>query len=98
MIIYYKCLEVIKLVTKEVLVKNSTGLHARPATLLVKKASSFKSDVSIEFNGRKANVKSLIGVLSLGVTKNSTVKVIASGDDENLAVEEIVKLIDSLEE
>jgi len=86
------------LVTKEVLVKNATGLHARPATLLVKKASSFKSDVSIEFNGRKANVKSLIGVLSLGVTKNSTVNVIASGDDENLAVEEIVKLIESLEE
>lgn len=86
------------MVAKEVLVKNSTGLHARPATLLVKKASSFKSDVSIEFNGRKANVKSLIGVLSLGVTKNSTVKVIASGDDENLAVEEVVKLIDSLEE
>lgn len=87
-----------KVVTKEVIVKNSTGLHARPATLLVKKASSFKSDVSIEFNGRKANVKSLIGVLSLGVTKNSNVKVIASGDDENLAVEEVVKLIESLEE
>jgi phosphocarrier protein len=86
------------MITKEVVVKNATGLHARPATLLVKKASSFKSDVSIEFNGRKANVKSLIGVLSLGVTKNSTVKVIASGDDEGLAVEEIVKLIDSLEE
>ncbi len=86
------------MVTKDVVVKNSTGLHARPATLLVKKASSFKSDVSIEFNGRKANVKSLIGVLSLGVTKNSTVKVIASGDDESLAVEEVVKLIDSLEE
>lgn len=87
-----------KVVTKEVIVKNSTGLHARPATLLVKKASSFKSDVSIEFNGRKANVKSLIGVLSLGVTKNSNVKVIASGDDENLAAEEVVKLIESLEE
>ena len=86
------------MVTKDVVVKNSTGLHARPATLLVKKASSFKSDVSIEFNGRKANVKSLIGVLSLGVTKNSTVKVIASGDDESLAVEEIVKLIELLEE
>ncbi|MFL0246924.1 MULTISPECIES: HPr family phosphocarrier protein [Clostridium] len=86
------------MVTKEVIVKNSTGLHARPATLLVKKASSFKSDVSIEFNGRKANVKSLIGVLSLGVTKNSNVKVIASGDDENLAAEEVVKLIESLEE
>ncbi|MGL5244957.1 MAG: HPr family phosphocarrier protein, partial [Sarcina sp.] len=69
------------MVTKEVLVKNSTGLHARPATLLVKKASAFKSDVSLEFNGKKANVKSLIGVLSLGVSKDSLVKVIANGDD-----------------
>lgn len=86
------------MVSKEVIVKNSTGLHARPATLLVKKASSFKSDVSIEFNGKKANVKSLIGVLSLGVTKDAKITVIASGDDETLAVEEIVKLISSLED
>ena len=57
------------MVTKEVIVKNSTGLHARPATLLVKKASAFKSDISLEYNGKKANVKSLIGVLSLGVSK-----------------------------
>jgi len=85
------------MVSKEVVVKSATGLHARPATLLVKKASSFKSDMSIEFDGKKANIKSLIGVLSLGVTKNSTVKVVASGDDESLAVEEIAKLINSLE-
>ena len=57
------------MVTKEVIVKNATGLHARPATLLVKKASSFKSEISIEYNGKNANVKSLIGVLSLGVIK-----------------------------
>ncbi|QAT40223.1 HPr family phosphocarrier protein [Clostridium sp. JN-9] len=86
------------MVSKEVIVKSSTGLHARPATLLVKKASSFKSDISVEFNGKKANVKSLIGVLSLGVTKDSKIKVIASGDDEALAAEEIVKLIESIEE
>ncbi|WP_102400698.1 HPr family phosphocarrier protein [Haloimpatiens massiliensis] len=86
------------MVTKEVVVKSSTGLHARPATLLVKKASSFKSDVSIEFNGKKANVKSLIGVLSLGVTSGATVKVIVSGDDETLALEEISSLIESIEE
>lgn len=86
------------MISKEVIVKSSTGLHARPATLLVKKASSFKSDISIDFNGKKANVKSLIGVLSLGVTKNSTIKVTASGDDEVLAVEEIIKLISSLDE
>ena len=83
------------MVSKEVVVKNGTGLHARPATLLVKKASSFKSDVSIEFNGKKANVKSLIGVLSLAVTKDSVINVIA---DEALAVEEIVKLIENLED
>jgi phosphocarrier protein HPr len=86
------------MVTKEVIVKSPTGLHARPATLLVKKASAFKSDISIEYNGKKANVKSLIGVLSLGVTRNSKITIIASGDDETLAAEEIVKLIISLEE
>lgn len=86
------------MVSKDVVVKNSTGLHARPATLLVKKASSFKSDISIEFNGKKANVKSLIGVLSLAVTKEATIKIIASGSDEEQAVEEIAKLVDSLEE
>ena len=86
------------MIEKEVVVKNGSGLHARPATLLVKKASSFKSDVSIEYNGKKANVKSLIGVLSLAVTKDATIKVAASGDDEALAVEEIVKLVENLED
>ena len=86
------------MVSKDARVKSATGLHARPATLLVKKASTFKSDISIEFNGKKANVKSLIGVLSLGVGKDTTIKVIASGDDETLAAEEIVKLIESIAE
>jgi len=86
------------MVSKEVVVNNGTGLHARPATLLVKKASSFKSDVSIEFNGKKANVKSLIGVLSLGVTKGAAITVLASGDDEALAAEEIANLIANLED
>lgn len=65
------------MVSREVVVKSSTGLHARPATLLVKKASSFKSDITIEHNGKKANVKSLIGVLSLGVSKNSKITISA---------------------
>lgn len=84
------------MIKKEVILKNPTGLHARPATMLVKKASSFKSDIYLEYNEKKANVKSLIGVLSLGVTKDSKIIVIASGDDETLAVEEMSKLIDSL--
>ncbi|WP_258880997.1 HPr family phosphocarrier protein [Clostridium tagluense] len=86
------------MVSREVMVSNPKGLHARPATLLVRKAASFKSDIGLEYMGKKANIKSLIGILSLGVGSNSTVNVIANGDDEKLALEEIVNLISSLEE
>lgn len=86
------------MVSSDVTVKGSTGLHARPATLLVKKASSFKSDVFIEIDGKQANAKSLIGVLSLGVKSGSVVKITTSGADEKYALEEIIKLIESLNE
>ncbi|MGH4138144.1 HPr family phosphocarrier protein [Clostridium sp.] len=86
------------MVSKEVMVNNSKGLHARPATLLVRKAASFKSDIGIEYMGKRANVKSLIGILSLGVGSNSIVNVTVNGDDEKLALEGIVNLINSLEE
>ncbi|MFT5871626.1 MAG: phosphocarrier protein HPr [Clostridium sp.] len=86
------------MVTKEVMVSNPKGLHARPATLLVRKAASFKSDIGIEYMGKKANIKSLIGILSLGVGPNNIVNVIANGVDEKLALEQIVNLIISLEE
>ncbi|WP_282804133.1 HPr family phosphocarrier protein [Clostridium tetani] len=85
------------MIKKEVVVSSSTGLHARPATLLVKKASSFKSDITIEHNGKEANIKSLIGVLSLAVTNGATITIKASGDDEALAAEEIANLIESME-
>ncbi|MCJ7691367.1 MAG: HPr family phosphocarrier protein [Clostridiaceae bacterium] len=86
------------MVTKEVMVSNPKGLHARAATLLVRKASSFKSDISIEYMGKRANIKSLIGILSLGVAPNNVVNVITNGVDEQLALEEIVNLIKGLEE
>lgn len=82
----------------KVTISNDTGLHARPATLLVKKASSFKSEVSVEANGKKVNAKSLIGVLSLGATKGTEVSIITSGEDELEAANEIVKLIKTLED
>lgn len=85
------------MISKEVVVQSSTGLHARPATLVVKKAASFKSDVFIEFNDKKINAKSLIGVLSLGVTKGKTIVITTNGDDEEYAAEELAKLIESIE-
>jgi phosphocarrier protein HPr len=86
------------MVIKDVIINNATGLHARPATLLVKKASTFKSEVNIEYDGKKANAKSLIGVLSLGVSKGANLKVIVSGVDEMVTAEEIVKFLHSIDE
>ena len=84
------------MVTKEVIVKNSTGLHARPATAIVKKLATVNADVSLECNGKKANAKSLIGVLSLGITKGDTVSVIVSGENEETVCSEICEFIASL--
>lgn len=84
--------------TMKVKISNSTGLHARPATLLVKKASSFKSEINIESNGKKVNAKSLIGILSLGATKETEITIITSGDDEVEAINELAKLIENLED
>lgn len=84
------------MLTKEITISNPQGLHARPATLLVQKATTFKCEVSIEYNGRCANAKSLIGVLSLGVNKGYTVKIITNGTDEDLALNEIISMVEGL--
>ena len=59
-----------------------TGIHARPATLLVQAASKFASDVTLSYQGKDVNLKSIMGVMSLGVGQNADVKISAEGDDE----------------
>lgn len=83
------------MVTKEITIQNSVGLHARPATFFIQKANEFKSSVWIEKQERKVNAKSLLGVLSLGITKGTTINVIADGIDEEEAVNTLVSLIAS---
>ena len=80
---------------KEVTVQNQVGLHARPATFFIQKANEYKSVISIARDERKVNAKSLLGVLSLGITKGITVVISAEGDDEQEAVEGLVELITS---
>ena len=80
---------------KEIVVQNQVGLHARPATFLIQKANEYKSSIWIERDERKANAKSLLGVLSLGVTKGVTVTISADGSDEEEAVNSLVDLITS---
>ncbi len=80
---------------KEVLVQNQVGLHARPATFFIQKANEYKSSIWVEMEERKVNAKSLLGVLSLGITKGLTISIIAEGPDEEEAVNELVALISS---
>lgn len=78
---------------KEVVVQNQVGLHARPATFFIQKANEFKSSIWVESEDRKVNAKSLLGVLSLGITKGLTITIIADGSDEEDAVNNLVDLI-----
>lgn len=61
---------------------NETGLHARPASLFVKEASKFESDVKVMLDGKEFNAKSIMGVLSMGATKGDTLEIKAEGKDE----------------
>ena len=81
--------------SKEVEVLNQVGLHARPAPFFIQKANEFKSSIWVEKDERKVNAKSLLGVLSLGITKGTTIKLIADGTDEEEAVVTLVNLIAS---
>lgn len=80
---------------KEVVVQNQVGLHARPATFFIQKANEYKSSVWIEKDERRVNAKSLLGVLSLGITKGISVTIIAEGPDEEKAVTELVDFVSS---
>jgi phosphocarrier protein len=81
--------------SKEAVVNNSVGLHARPATFFIQKANEFKSSIWVERNERRINAKSLLGLLSLGIVKGSSITIIADGADEEAAVNALVELISS---
>ena len=66
------------MISKEVLINNQVGLHARPATFFIQKANEFKSSIWVEKDERRVNAKSLLGVLSLGIVKGTTITAISS--------------------
>ena len=78
---------------REVDVKNQVGLHARPATYFIQKANSFRSSIWVENSDRRANAKSLLGILSLGISKGDIITILADGVDEEAAVDGLVALI-----
>lgn len=83
------------MVSKTIVVQNQVGLHARPATFFIQKSNEFQSSIWVEKDERKVNAKSLLGVLSLGITKGTEITIIADGTDESEAADALTSLIES---
>lgn len=83
------------MISRDVTITNTIGLHARPATFFIQKANGYKSSIWVEKEDRKVNAKSLLGVLSLGIAQGMTIKLIAEGSDEDDALEGLIALINT---
>ncbi len=81
------------MIKKEFKITNKTGLHARPAALLVKTTGKFKSNIFISKDGYEVNGKSIMGVMTLAAETGSKIEVIIDGEDEVEAIEAIEDLI-----
>lgn len=77
----------------DVVVRDEAGIHTRPAALLVKASNKFTSNVEVEYNGKKANLKSIMALVKLGIKGKSNITILADGEDEHQAVDTIVDLI-----
>ena len=74
------------------IVKNEKGLHTRPATELVKCASSFQSQIHLYYRNYQINAKSLLGILMMAASKGAKINIIARGEDAEVAVEALINL------
>lgn len=83
------------MVQQAVKVKNGMGLHARPAALIIKEASQFKSDIKLVKGQQDADAKSILGILSLAVQEGEEILVQAQGVDADVAVKSLVSLVNS---
>ncbi len=80
------------MICKEVEIINKLGLHARPATMLVKTAAKYKAKIKIKKDDLTVDAKSIMGVLILAAQKGTTLKIEVDGQDEAEAIEEVVAL------
>ena len=72
-------------------ITSERGILARPATILVQAASKYNSDVTLSYEGKSVNLKSIMGVMSLGVGQNASVTITAKGDDEKEALDAVAE-------
>jgi phosphocarrier protein len=79
----------------ELEIKNSLGLHARPASMFVQLASTFDSEIVVEKNGERVNGKSLMGLLMLAAGCGTMIKISVHGPDSSIALKELSTLINN---
>lgn len=84
------------MVEKNVVVKNETGLHARPAAALVQFVKSMPAEVELVKEGKVANAKSIFSVMSLGISKGTEITVRVHGEDEEENLDKVVDFITNL--
>lgn len=83
------------MISRTITIRNRAGIHARPAALIVQTANKFHSQVFFEKDSNRINGKSIMGIITLGATYNSTLTLMAEGDDENEALEAIAALFEN---
>jgi phosphotransferase system HPr (HPr) family protein len=81
------------MISQKVTIMNETGLHARPASVFANTAAKFKSELVLHKGEKRANAKSILGVLSLGISKGTEITISAEGPDEEEAVSRLTELI-----
>ncbi len=79
--------------SENIKIRNKLGLHARPASLFVRIASAFNSDIQVKKDGESVDGKSLISLLMLAAGYDTSIKIIAKGNDSQLAVDKLVDLV-----
>ncbi|MBE5932773.1 MAG: HPr family phosphocarrier protein [Lachnospiraceae bacterium] len=77
------------------IIKDEIGIHARPAGLLAKEAKAFTSKITIEANGKSADVTRLMAVMGLGVKNGAEVTIKAEGDDEDVAIAKMQEFMEA---
>ncbi len=85
------------MVSRELKLTNGVGMHARPAGELTKIILGEKASVTIEYNGKSANVKSLLNILALGLKSDEAFTVIVDGENEEALLERIAEFADKLD-
>lgn len=82
------------MVSKQLVLTNPNGFHMRPASVFASAMGKFQSDITIRFNGSTYDGKSLLNIIAACIKCGSEIEIICSGEDENEALAEAVKLIE----